>query len=291
MRILTALSVSIVLALSACAPSAAPQAGPALWRISDSDSEIWLFGTVHVLPPALAWRTPRLDAAFAAADELVVETDAEDARTAAALTARFGVAPEGERLSALLDPPTLTQLMRVCAQLGVEPESLERLRPWLAALRLSFTFATQRGHSQAAGVESVLLADARAQGKRISYLETPEQQIRTLAELSPAAQLRFLQASLDQIEHQGDSLEALDRAWAAGDVDAIDAQMRAQLTEAGASVFDAIITRRNSAWVEQISQRLEGSGRVFYAVGSAHLVGDEGVVAQLRARGIAVEGP
>lgn len=289
--VIVALFAALFLAAPACAPAPAPRGEPALWRISDSDSEIWLFGTVHVLPADLAWRSPRLDAALHSADELVVETDAEDAETANALTARYGLLPAGETLSARLDPATLERVRRVSAHLGVDPASLETLRPWLAALRLSYTFAAARGHRQAAGVETALLADARAQNKRITYLETPEQQIRTLADLSDADQLRFLAASLDEIETQSDALEHMDRAWASGDVETLDAQMRTQLNEAGPAAFDAIITRRNRAWTEAIARRLEGEGRIFYAVGAAHLVGDDGVVAQLRARGVAVEGP
>lgn len=291
MRVLACL---LALALFACAPAApppAPAGEPALWRIADADSEIWLFGTVHVLPPELQWRNARIDSALASADELVVETDVEDAEATNALTARYGLQPEGQRLSESLDAPTQERLSRVSRSLGIDPASLEPLRPWLAALRLSFTFATRQGHQQQAGVETVLLADARAQGKLITYLETPEQQIRTLADLSPADQVRFLASSLDQIEHQSDTLERMDRAWVTGDVAALDEQMRTQLNEAGDAAYDAIITNRNAVWVEEIARRLDGSGRIFYAVGSAHLVGDEGVVARLRARGIEVEGP
>jgi len=289
-----ALACLIAVALFACAPPApppAPAGEPALWRITDSDSEIWLFGTVHVLPPELEWRNARIDAALAAAEELVVETDAENAEATNALTARYGLQPEGQRLSDALDAPARERLARVSRSLGVDPASLEPLRPWLAALRLSFTYAVREGHQQQAGVETVLLAEARAQGKTITYLETPEQQIRTLADLSPEDQLRFLAASLDQIENQDETLERMDRAWVSGDVAALDEQMRTQLNEAGGAAYDAIITRRNAAWVEEIARRLDGSGRIFYAVGSAHLVGENGVVARLRARGIEVEGP
>lgn len=289
-----ALACFLAFALFACAPAAPPRAPagePALWRIADADSEIWLFGAVHVLPPELEWRNARIDAALASAEELVVETDVENAEATNALTARYGLQPEGQRLSDTLDAPARARLARVARSLDIDPASLEPLRPWLAALRLSFTYAVREGHQQQAGVETVLLAEARAQGKLITYLETPEQQIRTLADLSPEDQVRFLASSLDQIENQSDTLERMDRAWVTGDVAALDEQMRAQLNEAGDAAYAAIITNRNAVWVDEIAHRLEGSGRIFYAVGSAHLVGDNGVVARLRARGINVEGP
>lgn len=286
-----ALLIALAWPLAGCAPAPAPRGEPALWRISDLDSEIWLFGAVHVLPSDLRWRSVRIDAAFDAADELVVETDSSDAEAVAALTAQYGLLPSDARLSHLLPERDAARLVRVSAALGVDPLSLDRLRPWLAALRLSFAFAMAHGQQSDAGVEAVLLPEAQARGMQISYLETPEQQIRTLAELSDADQLRFLQASLRQIEEDGDTLGSIDRAWASGDLLALDRELRAQLSEAGPGPYAAIITRRNEAWADEVAQRLGGSGRIFYAVGAAHLVGDSGVPALLRRRGISVEGP
>ena len=287
MRVLAAALLALWTLVS-CTPRPAPAGEPALWRIADADSEIWLFGAVHVLPPDLRWRSARFDAAFDAAEELVVETDA-DAAITATLAARYGVLPAGERLTARLAPSSAARLRRVAAQVRLDAAALENLRPWLAALRLSFAYALADGQAPEAGVEAVLMPAARGAGKRISFLETPEQQIRTLADLSEPDQLRFLNASLRQIEEEGDSLAALDAAWARGDVAALDALLRAQLHEAGEAPYAAIITRRNAAWTEAIAQRLDGSGRIFYAVGSAHLIGEGGVVALLRARGINVE--
>ena len=70
-----------------------------------------------------------------------------------------------------------------------------------------------------------------------------------------------------------------------------EAALAPQWAEAGPAVHEAVILRRNRAWADEIATRLDGSGRVFIAVGAAHLVGDGNVVDLLRARGIAVEGP
>lgn len=296
MRVITALLSSLLLGLmSACAPPTAPAplapADPALWRIADHDSEIWLFGTVHVLPPDLHWRTARIEAAFAAADELVVETDTTAANTGAALVAEVGMLGEGERLSALLPAGEAARLARVCAKLGVAPAGVEPLRPWLASLRLSLSYAIARGYDPGSGVEEQLAPEARARGMAVTFLETPEQQIRTLADLPRADEVRLLTTSLRQIEDDDASLDRLVAAWVRGDVEALAALSGAELRAAGPAAFEALMTRRNSAWADEIAQRLEGSGNIFYAVGAAHLVGDDSVIALLRARGVEVEGP
>lgn len=278
--------------LCACAPAPAPAADPALWRIADEDSEIWLFGTVHVLPPDLRWRSERVNAAFAAADEFVTETDTSAAATEQfpALAARYGMLPAEETLSGRLAPSDQQRLAAVVRELRLDPARIERMRPWFAALQFSYAYATREGHSADAGVEAVFAAEARSQGKRLSFFETPEQQIRILADLSPADEAHFLAVTLRQITEE-ESLTATDGAWASGDVAALDRALAPQWAEAGPAVHEAVILRRNRAWADEIATRLDGSGRVFIAVGAAHLVGDESVVDLLRARAIAVEGP
>jgi uncharacterized protein YbaP (TraB family) len=71
----------------------------------------------------------------------------------------------------------------------------------------------------------------------------------------------------------------------------LGALLDAQWRQAGPAIHEAVIVDRNRAWADAIAERLDGSGRIFVAVGAAHLVGEENVVELLRERGIEVEGP
>lgn len=290
--LLTALLSLVAFALSGCAPPAARQE-PAIWRISDADSEIWLYGTVHLLPPRLRWRGPRFEAAFAAADELVLETDASDQASAqlAALAQPLGALPEGERLSQRLSAAELAALRQAADELRLDFTLLDQQQPWLTALQLSYAAALRAGHRPEAGVESVLVREAQARGMAMSYLETPEQQVRILAGLSPGDQLHFLAITLDDVGGGDELMTAMDRAWARGHVDVLEELLDPQWQSAGNGIHNALILRRNRDWTNQIEARLAGSGRVFIAVGAAHLVGEDSVVDLLRERGIDVEGP
>lgn len=289
----SALLAASAWALAACAPAAAPPGDPALWRIADADSEIWLFGTVHVLPSDLHWRSDRVNTAFARADEFVTETDTSPAAMEQfpGLAQRYGMLPPDQALSARLAPADQQRLAEATRALRLDHAQIERMRPWFAALQLSYAYALREGHTSDAGVESVLAAEARSRGKHLSFFETPEEQIRILADLSPADETHFLSVTLRQIADEDESLDAMDEAWARGDVAALEAALAPQWAEAGPAVHEAVILRRNRAWADEIATRLDGSGRVFIAVGAAHLVGDGNVVDLLRARGIAVEGP
>ncbi|MGE0741637.1 MAG: TraB/GumN family protein [Hyphomonadaceae bacterium] len=278
----------------ACAPAPpAPAPSPALWRIADADSEIWLFGTVHVLPPELAWESQAVTDAFAAADELVTETDASSTGAVAfpAMVQRYGLADGGPPLSSRMSAEDRARLQRAAREAGLDLAALERMRPWFAALQISYAQATRAGHRSEAGVEVVLAARAQAQGKRLSFFETREAQIRILADLPEDVQLHFLSVTLRQAEGDAHVLAEMDGAWAAGDIVTLGRLLDAQWRQAGPVLHEALILQRNRVWADEIVRRLNGSGRVFVAVGAAHLVGDGNVIALLRARGLEVEGP
>ena len=46
-------------------PAAAARAEPrpALWLLADEDTQIYMFGTIHILPPGFRWRSTALDKA------------------------------------------------------------------------------------------------------------------------------------------------------------------------------------------------------------------------------------
>jgi ribosomal protein L25 (general stress protein Ctc) len=96
-RILRRIGLAALLPLAACAGAAEPVKAepkhPALWTLADSDTRIWLFGTIHLLPEGEGWRTAAFDSALAGSDELVLEVaDVDDMMASAQALAKLGLA-------------------------------------------------------------------------------------------------------------------------------------------------------------------------------------------------------
>jgi len=293
MNALRTVVLAAVLLFAACAPKE-ESGGPAMWRLKDADSEIWILGTVHVLAPDVKWRTARIDRAFRAADVVWFEapTTGEDVgREIGALVQRIGVNPPGVKLTSLLTTEEKAQFEKVARSVDLDPAALEGARPWLAALQLSVAALTKQGADPNSGVETALEADVVRLGKKTAYFETVAQQMHFFADLPPAVEKRFLVATLRQIEEDADQSAQMDELWSTGRVDELGRLRSEMMDEAGPEVADAIIHRRNAAWVTQIDTLMKGKGRIFIAVGTAHLTGPRGVPALLRAKGYEVEGP
>ena len=75
---------------------------PAMWRVSDTDTTIFLFGAFHLLPPELTWRTKAYDEAMARSATTITEADTSSAAaidTIRTAVQTHGLNPAGVTLS------------------------------------------------------------------------------------------------------------------------------------------------------------------------------------------------
>jgi len=280
-------AIAQVPAASAGAASAqAPGRGPGLWVISDADSTIYLFGTVHMLRPNTAWGSASVDAAFNSADTIWFEiSNPDDTAAIMPLIQQYGISP-ATPLSSLLTPAEFAELDVAAQTMGATAAQLDPLRPWFAALSLAMAPILAAGYDPESGVEMKLKARAEAAGKPIRGLETIDQQVRILATLPEDIQLQFLRATLKDMKEGAGPLDALVEAWASGDVEGLDRLAVAEMKDETPHIHDVLLVKRNVDWADQIQGLLAGSGTAFIAVGAAHLAGEDSVQAILERRGV-----
>lgn len=281
----------LALAVLAALPASAV-AAPPMWVVRDADSEIVLFGSVHVLPRDVDWRPPGLSTALARADDLWFEIPFD-----ASTQARFGVLARergmqltGRRLSADLSPRGRERLRRVCARLGLSERQIDQMRPWLAEVQISLAALARYDAGAADGVEQKLSADAPSTARREAF-ETPEEQIAMFADAPRSEQIASLEQTLRDVETDPQSYRRLLDAWMSGDPRRIEREGLTPLRQASPALYRRLVTERNARWVQTIARRMQGSGRTVMVVGAGHLAGTDGVPARLRALGFKVEGP
>lgn len=267
-------------------------ASPAIWHLSDADSDIYLFGTFHLLPPSLDWLNDELRANLASADALYLEADVQSSEAQAQvqmLILLLGLNPQGVTLSSMLDAEATALLASVAPSVGASPQMLDPMRPWLASIVLSVVQMQALGFDPEAGVEKSLLAAVAGTGVEIGYLETAERQVRAVADLPDDVQVRGFTEGLREMERTPAMLDEMVRAWAAGDVETIDRMVNDEMRLQTPEMYEALIVQRNRDWVPQILTLLDGQGTIFIAVGAAHMSGENGVVELLRESGVSVD--
>ena len=79
--------------------------------------------------------------------------------------------------------------------------------------------------------------------------------------------------------------------WRAGDVAKLDSEMRAEMARKTPESYRLLDVGRNDAWLPKIEARLKDSRAddTLVVVGTLHLLGEDGLVEKLRAKGYSVE--
>ena len=285
MRILAGLAAAFLF-------TAAAHAAPPVWVVKDADSEMLLFGSIHVLPPGLAWRPAALDAGLKRADDLWFElpVDAATEIETGRLAAQLGVLAPDQSLFKLLPPGDAERLAQVAAMYEVSPAVLDRLQPWLAEIALAGGAYRKAGADAASGVEKTISAAARPEAERRAF-ETPAEQISILSHAPWEEQVASLRQTMDEMQTKPDQFGTLVKAWVDGDMAALDREAIAEMRKAAPTLFKTLVTDRNAHWTKVLNERLKGHGHTVVVVGVGHLIGPDGVPAQLRALGYSVTGP
>jgi uncharacterized protein len=283
---------AIVGLATALALAGAAAAQPPVWVVKDRDSELVLFGSVHVLPPGLDWEPAALKRAIAHADDIWFElpVDAQAEVETTRLATQLGVLGPDQSLFKLLTLADSERLSRVAQSYQVSPMLLDRLQPWLAEIALAGAAYRRAGAETGLGVEQMLAAEAPPAAQRRAF-ETPAEQLKIFADTPMAEQVASLRETLQEMEDKPDEFAVLVRAWNAADMAGLDREALAPLRKASPDLFRRLVTARNDRWVAALQARLKGKGRTVVVVGVGHLVGPDGLPARLRALGYSVQGP
>lgn len=275
-------------ALALLLVAAPAQAAPAIWAVRDADSTLYLFGTVHITSADTAWRTPLYDRIYQEAGEVWLELDLTDMGAMRARIAREGIDPEG-RLEARIGKADFDRVLALLAPYGLDAGAVRRLQPWYAGLQVLYANIAGTSLQAETGAEVTVTAAAQADGKPMRYLETVMDQVHALSDQSEVSQVAFLREMLASGGETTAAVNEMADAWSAGDETRLTEEVIAAVKAAQPEMYDALFRRRNLAWAETLDAEMRGAGVDLVTVGAGHLLGDEGLVALLRAKGYRVE--
>lgn len=285
MRLLAFLAVLLI------ATSAA--AKPPVWIVSDGDSQMVLFGSVHVLPPNLDWRPTDLDAALGAADDLWFESPVGEAaeREASFLALRLGALPRGVKLSDRLPKRDAELLRETARRYGLRMETLDAFQPWFAeALIMQAFLGRDHGAYLSYGVETTIDRSAPAAARREAFATNPEH-LAILGGASEREQIASLRRTMRDLKAKPKAYSQATDAWMRGDLTWLRRNVLDEMRRDSPAQFRRLTTERNARWTAALDRRLKGRGRTVVIVGMAHLIGPGGLPARLRALGYSVRGP
>lgn len=292
-------------------PTTQSDIDPLFWVAEGKNGgKVYLLGSIHCADPD-TYRLPDLlmDAYFES-DALAVECDIlafESDFMAQMEMSSMLMYTDGSKISDHIDPELYDAMVKFMeenpsqqlTELGYTQDVLDMCKPamWMSALEMVIYEAA--GIDSNLGIDYHFLDIATAQQKEIIELESVEFQNDMLFgfsdELMEWQLWGYVSAPVDE---QGDSLREMFEGWCEGNPEylvntapdytgysAEDIEYYQGLLE---EYYTAMLIDRNLGMIDKAADMLDNGENVFYVVGAAHMVGNDGIIAGLKDRGYKV---
>jgi len=283
------LTLVLLLALSA-APSLGAQERTLLWKVSEGDKSIFLLGSIHYLRKENYPLNQAILDAFDASDRLVLEIDLQNTPAGAAqrLTVDKAIYRDGSNLAQNVSQETYQLASKRAAELGIDMQVVQPMKPWFVAMTMLAVKLQRMGLDPKLGVDHHLAERAKRDGKPTSGLETLEFQLGIFDQLSKREQELMLRETAGELERIDKNVKDIVESWLKGDGERLAALLLAGMRQYP-ELQQKLVIERNRRWLDQIAKLVEQGSNAMVVVGAAHLVGQEGIVDMLKARGLSVE--
>jgi hypothetical protein len=260
-----------------------------LWKATSGATTVYLAGSLHFGSEDMYPLPQEMEDAFQASSVLVIEVDPNGVTPSKVLSlvTTAGVYPPGDTLWNHVSGRTRSLLPAFAAQQGLSAEMLSRLKPWAVNLMLAAHMMQEEGMRPDLGIDMHFMGEAGT-AKRIEALETVDQQMRALVETPESENALSLEETVTDPERAKQMLGRMKAAWVAGDTAALEAVVFEDLRKTPES-RKRLLDERNVSMTAAIARYLKGSEPCFVVVGSAHLLGKDGIVSRLTARGFSVK--
>jgi uncharacterized protein len=174
---------------------------------------------------------------------------------------------------------------------GGSLQVLEHSEPWAVNLSLVMGVTQAMGFRPELGVDRHLMQRAAETGKPAGGLETIDAQLGAMDRVPYEEQTQALDEFLADPQKVVRQLFDLHNWWRTGDVEKLDMEMRAEMARKTPESYRLLDVERNDNWLPQVEKRLtdEKQDNTLVVVGALHLLGEDGLVEKLRAKGYTVE--
>jgi uncharacterized protein YbaP (TraB family) len=281
--------------------------GPEMWKVTKDGHVLWLLGTLETLPKRMTWHSAKVDEVIAQS-QLVIPASTT-VKADAGPFALVGLYFNWRRTERLADkqhladvvPAPLFQRFEALRRRYAPRESMDTLRPMVAAQQLFRKALADSGLRNGREVEKAVLEKARARRVRVQEnlvrIEDPKGLLAELRDVPVSAELPCFEITIARLEHDLPALRERAAAWAVGDIEAL---RRLRAVQERAACWDAIelsprlhglVDGERGRRINVAQQALASNTSTLALVPIDELLAPDGVLALFRRQGYMVEGP
>ena len=282
--------------------------GPRLWRISKGDHVAWLLGTLDPLPKQMTWRSRELEKVLGEVKQVLPSEPDVDLYAGPITLVRtyftwrkVRTLPGNETLKDWLPPPLYTRWSALRVRYNLRDDKVERQLPVLAGLKLYRRALDFSKLSTGTGIEKSVVKLARKHDVKVRQtqikVKEPRDLVTQVGEIPRAAQVACLEAIVERLEKDIETLKAQANAWAVGDVETLRALPYPKEIQSCQDALEnsgdmkKLIAEANGQWSSTLERALDDGTPTLGIRPIYELLKPDGTLDRLRARGYQVEGP
>lgn len=258
-----------------------------LWRVQSDSTVVYVMGSVHMLPKKYYPLDTILERSLDSSDVLVLEVKLDESTQMEVMQKMLtdAMLPDGQTLKDVIAPKTYALAQTRLQQNGLDIALFDGMHPWVLALMLSGVELKNSGFSGELGVDAHFSERAKDESKTLGGLESVDDQLGIFKSMSLSAQEEFLRQAILGRDETSSALVKMASAWRRGDVKALEKLALTELRK-DTAFYAAMVVNRNRSWMPKIESFLiDSSKRYLVIVGAAHLLGKDGIIEMLRAKG------
>jgi len=261
-----------------------------LWKVTSKTGTLYLQGSVHMLKAEDYPLDPAIEKAFAKSSTVFFEVDLGKMNQLATqkLLLQKALLQKDKTLEGSLDAKTFARLEKVCQKAGFPLKQMSSFKPWFVVVGLTIIEIQKLGFSPEKGLDNYFYKKALTAKKKIIPLETIAFQLNLFDNLSKQNPNDFVNYSLDDLKQLSTDMQIIRTAWKTGDVKKLEKLVNENINRYQ-DLKKTFLTDRNKRWKKALIKQLKTSETAIVIVGSAHLLGKEGLVELLRAQGYTIE--
>lgn len=281
--------LSLALALNVSAALAGPAQGStpiSMWKVTNpAGHTLYLVGSMHALTQKDLPLPAAYNQAFEESDRLVEELNLKklNPKEVNKQALAMGLL-HGKTLANVVGKKAWARMQKKAQKSGVILYHYEHFKPWLAAIGIGATEFLRYGYQPQLGLDMHFAELARKRNMPSSGLETVAEQLSYFNDMTPRTQRRFLIQTLNGANAARRQLRQLHNAWLYGDTAEL-AKLQKETFKGFPGVRKRMIKDRNERWLPHLVKCLKGTSTCFVVVGVEHMVGPNGLIRLLKARG------
>ena len=281
--------MKLVIFIFSCIASTYLYAANPVWQISKNDKSLFLAGAIHVLRTIDLPLPKAFNQAYKKSDVLVFESDIGKLDNPSIVSNYFDKFFYHNHLSLKekLSENTYYKLKNNLAVYGINLDALNKLKPGMFTATVTVQILQQFGVSEK-GVDFIFWHKAVEDNKKTLYLESIEQHLSVIANIGLDNTEQFMLIFLKELRKNIlNEYQELVNAWRNADMKKLNDYIIVPTKEQG--LYESLVLKRNQDWLKQIVAMLQTQETEMVIVGMGHLIGKDGLLQMLQARGFNIK--